>query len=170
MSSRESYVGMNCSVAAALEVMGERWSFLVIREAFLGSRRFDQFQANLGIARNILTARLRTLVAQGILQPRRYQEHPERFDYVLTEKGRSLYPIILALMAWGDRWASPRAGPPALLVDRETRRPVEPVLVDRRTGAPVELGGVRLVPGPGANAVTRRRFDAAPRASAARQR
>lgn len=164
MPPRESYAGMNCSVAAALEVLGERWSLLVIREAFLGSRRFDQFQANLGIARNVLTARLRTLVDQGIFEPHRYQERPERFEYRLSEKGRALYPIIVALMQWGDRWASPRAGPPAILVDRETQRPVEPALVDRRTGTPIELGRVRLVPGPGANAVTRRRFAAARRA------
>jgi DNA-binding HxlR family transcriptional regulator len=160
---------MNCSVAAALEILGERWSFLVIREAFLGSRRFEQFRANLGIARNVLTARLRALVAEHVLAPRLYQEHPERFEYVLTEKGRALYPIIVALMVWGDRWASPRNGAPAILVDRETRRPVEPALVDRRTGAPLELGKVRLAPGPGANAVTRRRLDPARRASAARK-
>jgi DNA-binding HxlR family transcriptional regulator len=163
MPPRESYAGMNCSVAAALEILAERWSFLVIREAFLGSRRFDQLQANLGIARNILTARLRKLVAEGVLAPRRYQARPERFEYLLTEKGRALYPIILALMAWGDRWAAPRGGPPAILVDRETRRPLEPALVDRRTGAPIELGGARLIAGPGANAVTRRRFEAAAR-------
>lgn len=169
MPPRESYAGMNCSVAAALGILGERWSFLVIREAFLGSRRFDQFQANLGIARNVLTTRLRALVAEDVLAPRLYQEHPERFEYVLTEKGRALYPIIVALMAWGDRWASPRNGPPAILVDRETLRPVEPALVDRRTGAPIELGKVRVVPGPGANAVTRRRFEAARRAAATRK-
>lgn len=170
MPSRESYAGMNCSVAAAHEILGERWSFLVIREAFLGTRRFDAFQANLGIARNVLAARLRALVAADVLAPRRYQERPERFEYVLTEKGRALYPIVVALMAWGDRWAAPRKGPPAVLVDRETLRPVEPALVDRRTGAPIELGKVRLVPGPGANAVTRRRFDLARRAAAAPRR
>ncbi len=169
MPSRESYAGMNCSVAAALEILGERWSFLVIREAFLGSRRFDRFQANLGIARNVLTTRLRALVAEDVLAPRLYQEHPKRFEYVLTEKGRALYPIIVALMSWGDRWASPRSGPPAILVHRETLRPVEPALVDRRTGAPIELGKVRLAPGPGANAVTRRRFVAARRVAAARK-
>jgi DNA-binding HxlR family transcriptional regulator len=160
---------MKCSVAAALEILGERWSFLVIREAFMGSRRFDQFQANLGIARNVLTTRLRALVAEGVLAPRLYQEHPARFDYVLTEKGRALYPIIVALMTWGDRWASPRNGPPAVLVDRETLRPLEPTLVDRRTGAPIELGKVRLTPGPGANAVTRRRLDPTKRTAGARK-
>lgn len=170
MPRRESYAGMNCSVAAALDILGERWSFLVIREAFLGSRRFDEFQANLGIARNILSARLRDLLAEGVLERRRYQEHPERFEYSLSEKGRGLYPIIVALMGWGDRWASPGAGPPAILVDRETRRPIDPAMVDRRTGTPIELGRVRLVAGPGANAVTRRRFEAATRAAAARKR
>ena len=169
MSSRDSYPGMNCSVGAALEILGERWSFLVIREAFLGSRRFDQFQANLGIARNVLTTRLHTLVAEDVLARNRYQERPERYEYVLTEKGRALYPIIVALMAWGDRWASPRNGPPAILVDRETLRPLEPALVDRQTGAPIELGKVRLVPGPGANGATRRRLEAMQRAAAARK-
>lgn len=161
----EGFRGMNCSVAAALGVVGERWSLLVVREAFLGARRFEQLQANLGIARNVLTARLRALVDAGVLEPQPYQDRPPRFEYRLTEKGRALYPVIVALMAWGDRWASGRKGPPAVLVDRETRRPVEPGLVDRRTGAPIEPGRVRLVPGPGANEVTRRRFAVArPRA------
>ncbi len=165
----ESYAGMNCSVAAALGILGERWSFLVVREAFLGVRRFDGFQANLGVARNVLAARLRALVAAEILEQRPYQDHPTRYEYHLTEKGRGLYPILIALMAWGDRWEAPRAGPPVMLVDRETHRPVEPGLVDRRTGMPIELGRVRVVPGPGANAVTRRRFEAAAREAPVRR-
>ncbi len=157
---RASFKDMNCSVAAALEIVGEWWSLLVVREAFLGSRRFEEFQANLGIARNILTARLHALVAAGVLEARRYQERPPRFEYRLTEKGLALYPVIVALMAWGDRWAAGRRGRPVVLVDRDTRRPLEPVLVDRHTGLPLEARRSRAIPGPGANEATRRRLAA----------
>src|SRR4051812_30342975 len=102
---------MNCSIARALEVVGEWWTFLVIREAFLGVTRFEGFQEQLGIARNVLTSRLRALVSKGVLERTKYQERPPRFEYRLTEKGRDLYPVLLALMGWGDRWESPKGAP-----------------------------------------------------------
>src|ERR687885_1434461 len=91
-----------CSIARAMEILGERWTFLILREAFYGVRRFSDIQRNLGIARNILSARLQTLVRAGILERRRYQEEPERFEYRLTAAGRDLYPAIITIMRWGD--------------------------------------------------------------------
>jgi len=92
-----------CSIARAMELLGERWTMLILREAFWGVRRFSELQRNLGIARNILSSRLQVLVAAGILERRLYREEPERYEYVLTEKGRDLYPAIVAIMRWGDK-------------------------------------------------------------------
>ena len=92
----------SCSVGRAMDILGERWTFLILRESFYGVRRFSDMQRNLGIARNILSNRLQTLVGAGILERRRYQEEPERYEYRLTETGRGLYPAIIAIMRWGD--------------------------------------------------------------------
>jgi DNA-binding HxlR family transcriptional regulator len=113
---RTSFAEMNCSVARTLEVVGEWWTMLVVREAFSGVRRFDDFQGRLGIARNVLAARLQRLVDFGILERRLYQERPERYEYRLTEKGFDLYPVLLSLMHWGDRWMAGPEGPPVRLV------------------------------------------------------
>ena len=109
---RTSFAGMNCSVAGALEIVGEWWTFLVLRDAFLGVRRFEDFQRRLGIARNVLTARLQTLVGHGILERRLYQVRPERYEYRLTDKGLELHPILVSLMQWGDKWAGVADAPP----------------------------------------------------------
>ena len=93
-----------CSVGRAMDILGERWTFLILRESFYGVRRFSDMQRNLGIARNILSNRLQTLVGAGILERRRYQEEPERYEYRLTETGRALYPAIVAIMRWGDEY------------------------------------------------------------------
>ena len=111
----KSFAGMNCTIAQSLEVVGERWTLLVLRETFLGTRRFGDFQERLGIARNILTDRLERLVGEGILDRRLYQERPQRFEYRLTPKGIDLYEVILALKKWGDRWAVGEEGLPLLL-------------------------------------------------------
>jgi DNA-binding HxlR family transcriptional regulator len=105
------------SVAAALDQVGDRWTFLLLREAFFGVRRFTDFQGNLGVARNLLSERLGRLVAYGILERRRYQVRPDRYDYRLTDKGRDLYGVIVALMRWGDHWL---AGPPPLHLTHRT--------------------------------------------------
>ena len=154
---RTSFKGANCSVAGTLEIVGEWWSLLVVRAAFLGLERFEELQERLGIARNVLAVRLRTLVANGVLERHRYQERPPRYEYHLTEKGRALFPVIVSLMTWGDAWVA-KSGPPLLFVDRATGAPIEPVLVDRRTGRAVEPGAVRGVPGPGASERTRRQM------------
>jgi DNA-binding HxlR family transcriptional regulator len=102
MGRTANYSNETCSVAAALSVIGDPWTLLILRDAFFGVRRFDDWQARLGVARNVLAARLKTLVDHGVLETRLYSEHPPRKDYLLTQKGRDLRPVILALKAWGD--------------------------------------------------------------------
>lgn len=113
-----TYDGQNCSVARTLEVIGERWTMLVLREAFLRTRRFDDFQRRLGIARNVLTDRLGRLVEEGVLERRAYQDHPPRHEYRLTEKGLDLWPVLMTLMRWGDRHSDWPEGPPRLIRHR----------------------------------------------------
>ncbi|ANQ70656.1 MULTISPECIES: winged helix-turn-helix transcriptional regulator [Rhodococcus] len=107
--------GRNCSIANALEVVGEKWSLLVLREIALGQRRFDEIAAGTGASRDILAARLRTLVDADVLAKRRYEDHPPRYEYVATESGKALYPILMALMEWGDAFAT--TGPPPTVVE-----------------------------------------------------
>src|SRR5260370_17259841 len=109
-----TYDTQNCSAARALELAGERWSLLIIRDAlFAGCSRFGDFQRSLGVAPNILTTRLDSFVAAGLMERRRYSEHPEHYEYLLTGKGRDLAPVIVALSAWGDQHAAPH-GPPVI--------------------------------------------------------
>ena len=112
------YHDQNCSVARALEPLGERWTMLIVRDAFLGVRRFDGFARKLGLAPNILSKRLATLVDVGVLARQAYQERPLRYEYTLTERGLELFPVIVALMAWGDRHFAPD-GPPVRLRHRD---------------------------------------------------
>ena len=105
------YESQTCSIAGALDVVGERWSLLIVRNVLLGLRRFDEIQENLGIARNVLQTRLTRLLDQGVLEKRLYQERPARYEYRLTEKGLGLWPTVVALMQWGDRYAAPSGGP-----------------------------------------------------------
>jgi DNA-binding HxlR family transcriptional regulator len=146
---KRDYEGQNCSIARALEVVGERWTLLIVRDVFLGLRRFDEIQANLGIARNVLTDRLNRLVSEGILERALYSERPERFEYRLTEKGRELNIALTALRQWGDKYVSEQ--PPRLLRTKADRKPVVAALVPR--GADVlRPDEVETVPGPGATA------------------
>ncbi len=119
MPLQRTYENQVCSIAAALEIVGERWTLLIIREALLGVHRFDELQADLGVARNVLQARLERLIEHGILEKRRYQDHPPRHDYYLTEKGLDLWPTIVGLMYWGDTYATPADGPPVVLEHRD---------------------------------------------------
>ncbi|HUR73501.1 MAG TPA: helix-turn-helix domain-containing protein [Sporichthya sp.] len=112
---RTSFEEMNCSVAQCLEVVGEWWSLLIVRDAFLGIRRFDDFQSRLGISRNVLNQRLTGLVENGVFRRELYQEHPPRYEYRLTDKGRDLWLVISAMRQWGDAWAAP-GGPPVEVV------------------------------------------------------
>lgn len=111
---RTDFSQMPCSIARSLEVIGERWSLLIVRNAFYGARRFDDFAQDLGIARNVLTDRLNGLVEHGVFERRQYEDRPPRFEYRLTEKGRDLLPIILAMVRWGNRWES--GGEPPVLI------------------------------------------------------
>ena len=114
----KDYEGQHCSVARALELIGERWTLLVIREVLYGRRKFSEMQKTLGVARNVLTNRLQRLVDEGILERRPYSEKPERYEYFLTEKGLDLWPTLVALMFWGDKYMPLDDGPPARLVHK----------------------------------------------------
>jgi DNA-binding HxlR family transcriptional regulator len=156
---RTSYAAMNCSIAAALEIIGEPWTLLILRDAMYGVRRFDEFQANLGIARNVLTLRLRRLVEAGIFRRVPYQQRPTRYEYRLSDKGAALFPVIVGLKEWGDRFRPGNAeGKPMELVDRTDSLPVEPLLTDARSGRRLELTSVRAVAGSGASESTRTFF------------
>jgi DNA-binding HxlR family transcriptional regulator len=131
---------MNCSIASALDIVGEPWTLLIVRDAFYGVRRFDDFQENLGIARNVLTARLKKLVEAGVFRKTAYRQRPLRHEYRLTEKGAALFTVIVGLKQWGDRFGTAaRGGKPMDLVDRGDGRPLEPLLIDADTGQRLEL-------------------------------
>jgi len=147
-----TYDDQNCSVARALEVLGDRWTLLVIRDAFLGVRRFDDFQRNLGVARNVLSDRLQRLVDEGLLERQRYQERPERFEYRLSEKGIELWPTIITLMKWGDRYYAPPEGKPRIVRHRDCGGEVTGSLTCDRCGARLTAREVVSEPGPGASA------------------
>ena len=115
---RSSVGHFPCSIARSLDIVGEWWTPLILRDVFTGLRRFEEIQADLGIARNILSDRLSTLVDRGVLEKQRYQEAPDRYEYRLTEMGRELSPILVALMRWGDHYLAGEAGPPTLLVHK----------------------------------------------------
>lgn len=135
----------HCTIARSLEVVGERWSLLILRQAFFGVKRFDQLQASLGIARNILAKRLQTLVAAGILERRKYQDRPARYEYRLTEKGKELYPVVLALKKWGDKYVADEHGPPVTLVHRGCGHEMEGRLDCEHCGEPVTARDVQPV-------------------------
>ena len=142
--------GRHCSVARTLMVIGDPWAFLVLREAFLGVHRFDDMQANLRIARNILTDRLERLVAGGVLRRQRYQRRPDRFEYSFTDRGLGLYDVVLALMQWGDAWLDGGKGPPLRLFHETCGQLFIPVVACSACLAPLSARDVRHAPGPGA--------------------
>ena len=143
-----TYERQKCSIARSLELIGERWTILVIRDAFLGVRRFDDFQRSLGIARNVLQGRLERLVEGGVLERVRYQERPERFEYRLTEKGIDLWPVVVSLLAWGDRHEAPD-GPPVVLEHKGCGGRVNDRRICDECGALLEARDVRARRGPG---------------------
>ena len=144
---KRDYEGQNCSIARALEVVGDRWTLLVIRDIGLGHHRFDELLGSLGVASNVLTDRLNRLVAEGVLDRVRYSERPKRFEYHLTKKGRELGLALLALMQWGDHYLSQK--PPRIARRRSDQSPVTVRLV-AKDGSPVAPGDLELLPGPGA--------------------
>jgi DNA-binding HxlR family transcriptional regulator len=165
MPLQRSYVNQHCSVAATLELVGERWTLLIVRELLLGVHRFSELQADLGIARNVLQARLQRLVEAGIVERRRYQEHPPRDGYHLTDKGLDLWPAVVMLMQWGDRHLPRVGGPPVALTHRGCGGQLDTHLCCNRCGEPLGPRDVWAAPGESAPAdhPLRRRAAPAPR-------
>jgi DNA-binding HxlR family transcriptional regulator len=154
---RKSFGDMPCPIARSLERVGEWWSMLVLRDALHGYTRFDEFQRSLGIAPNMLARRLNALVEAGLLERRRYSEHPPRDEYVPTARGRDFRPVLFALMAWGNRHFAPE-GASVQLIDTKTGAAVEPILVDQANGRPIRGPDYALAPGPAAPPRTQRRY------------
>lgn len=150
-TKRNAVADQNCSVAKTVAVVGDTWTLLVLREAFFRVTRFDQMQRNLGIARNVLADRLERLVEHEILERVLYSEHPPRYEYKLTEKGRDLYPALIALMQWGDKYACD-AGAPVTLVHADCGHETEPYFACSHCGEEVDPRGMRPQAGPGLRA------------------
>jgi DNA-binding HxlR family transcriptional regulator len=144
-----SLAEMNCSIARTLDVVGEWWTLLILRDVFQGIRRFDDLQSDLGLARSVLTARLRRLTEHGVLERKAYQDRPPRYEYHLTEKGSALLPVIIALLKWGDDWAPNPKGPPTVLVHDTCGQAIHPVLTCPHCEGRVEPGNLHSEPGPG---------------------
>lgn len=153
---RASFQPMPCPVAHALECIGDGWCLLILRDAFYGLRRFDEFLHSLGIASSTLTRRLNDLVAAGLLERRTYQNNPPRHEYHLTEAGRDLRPVILTLMSWGTRHT--RGSDKVVLVDQSTGQPVALTLVDANTGKPITREEHRVQVADDADELTRWRL------------
>jgi len=144
---------MPCSVARSLSVIGDRWTLLILRNAFMRMRRFDDFQSSLGLTRHLLASRLKRLVDEGILARVPYQPSPMRYEYVLTDKGKALHPVLMALAAWGDAWMDKGMGAPLLYQHRACGHVMHPVMVCSACSEPLVATEVVPLPGPGLLAV-----------------
>jgi len=147
---KASFADMHCSIAQSLEVVGEWWTLLILRDAFLGVRRFEDFVERLGISRNVLTIRLDSLVAAGILERRPYDEGRGRYDYLLTDKGRALWPVMTALRQWGDEWIYGDGHEPLLIEHRSCGCVTTGQMTCSACGEILDVRSVRALPGPGA--------------------
>jgi DNA-binding HxlR family transcriptional regulator len=154
---RKSFGEMPCPIARSLERVGEWWSILILRDALHGLKRFDQFQKSLGIAPNVLARRLSCLVDAGLLERRCYSDRPPRDEYVPTPRGHDFRPVLVALLAWGNKHFAPE-GASVVLVNTRTGMAVEPVLVDPVSGHPVEEPEYAFAAGPAAGKRTRRKY------------
>lgn len=162
-----SFAGMRCSIAGALEHIGDRWALLLIRDLSLGLNRFEDLRASTGIPAATLASRLKHLVASGIVERVPYNERPPRLEYRLTPKGRDLWKVSVALREWGDRWDASGFGAPTVeMVDRESGRPLILSLVDAETGQAIPINRATLRPGPGADDQVRRLLQPAEGSSA----
>ena len=157
------------SIGHILDVIGEGWSILIIREAFLGARRFEEFQGRLGIARNILTDRLKKLCANEILDRVPVKEGAKRHEYVLTRKGIDMMPMLVALTQWGDRWVFGESNEPVLFLERETGQPISSVKVFSTQGEALRARDLKVVAGPGASPESRERLEELERINSKRQ-
>ena len=160
---RTRFTDMNCGIGQALEVFGDWWSLLIVRDAFFGARRFGDFERNLGISKNILSARLSHLVDHEILQRIDVGNEGERFEYRLTEKGEALLPVLTALREWSDEWVFGRGNEPVIVRDRRSGRLVPKLRVTDADGRPLTRRDLRTLPGPGASPETRRLLTPRPR-------
>lgn len=143
----KSFEAMACPIARSLDRVGEWWSILILRDAFRGLSRFDQFQKSLEIAPNMLTRRLKGLVASELLERRQYNERPARFEYMLTERGRDFRPVLWTLLAWGNKHFAPE-GASVVIVNAETGALADPIVIDRNSGLPLTEPTFRTAPGP----------------------
>lgn len=149
----KDYEGQICSIARSLEMVGERWTLLVVREIFHGRRKFSEMQRSLGVARNVLTARLQRMVDEGILERRPYSERPARYEYFLTEKGLDLWPVMIALMQWGDKWEPLADGPPSIVVHKgECGGKIDDRRICTKCGKALTVREARAIEGPGMKA------------------
>jgi DNA-binding HxlR family transcriptional regulator len=156
---RKRFAEMNCGIGQALEALGDWWTLLIVRDAFFGARRFGDFERSLGIAKNILTARLQHLVEHGILERVDVGSEGHRFEYRLTEKGEALLPVLTALREWSDAWVFGRGNEPVIVQDRRTGRRLPPLRVTDADGRPLSRRDLRTIPGPGASKETIRRLE-----------
>ena len=156
----KSFAGMRCSIAGALEVIGDRWAILLLRDLALGLHRYDELRTSTGIPTTTLATRLKNLEAHGLVERVRYRDRPPRDEYRLTEKGRDFWKVTIALREWGDRWDATGYGAPTMqIVDRDSGREVRLALVDPETGGEVPRERARLRPGPGADDSVRALLD-----------
>ncbi|MGW5655284.1 winged helix-turn-helix transcriptional regulator [Streptomyces humi] len=146
---RTSFAKWPCSIARTVDLLGDHWTPLVVREAFYGIRRFDEFQQELGIARNTLTDRLHRLVDEGVLEKRQYEAEPPRYDYVLTEKGRDLFAVLAAMSAWGDRWLAGERGVPVVFHHEACGHDTAAEVVCAQCHTPLRAGETSMRMGPG---------------------
>ena len=166
--TRTSLETHNCSLARTVDIIGDKWALMILRDAFYGVRAFSTFQSGLGIAKTVLSDRLQRLTEAGVLEKIQTREGVDRFEYRLTTSGRDLFPIIIALVQWGDRWVFGPGHEPLELVDRDTGAPVPAVTVQAHDGRVLAPRDVRFRAGPGASAETRAIFDGPVSASPAR--
>lgn len=146
---RTSFSRMQCSIARSLEVMGDWWTPLIVRDLYVGVRRFDELTTDLGISRNLLASRLASLEENGIVERHAYQERPPRYEYLLTQPGMELVPVLMALSAWGDRFAPTSGGPPVRYVHRSCGKTFVPRVACSECGETVHAAAVTVQPGPG---------------------
>ncbi|MCU4186785.1 helix-turn-helix transcriptional regulator [Acidiferrimicrobium sp. IK] len=149
---RTRFGDMACSIARTLDVIGEPWSPLILRDVYVGIDRFEQIQSDLGISRKVLTERLKWLVEAGVLERRQYDTRPPRYEYLLTAKGSELVELLMVMVAWGDKWLATEAGPPVLYRHRACGEMSHVELRCSSCGGSMRAGDVEVLPGPGAAA------------------
>jgi DNA-binding HxlR family transcriptional regulator len=147
--TRTDLSDVRCSIARTMNILGDAWTALILRDVFVGITRFDALQRDLGLSRKVLSARLDELVEAGVLERRAYSEHPPRYDYVPTQMGADLYPVILAVMAWGDRWTAGSHGPPARVRHTACGHLARPTVTCDHCGEPLTAADVAAESGPG---------------------